>query len=187
MRLLAITAVFSVTLGLLGRAVGYASPWFALIAMFDFLGIIAFGRALFVVRIPRVLYEVSGWEARGRAYRALGVPAFGQLLRRSPLRRLNPTVYLHRSPTDAAEVLKQIERSEAAHWWAAVLVTPYMLYVAVQGWWGVVSWFVLIQILVNLYPILHLRWARIRLRRMIGDEGRRRAPMSGDDRPLNGR
>jgi hypothetical protein len=171
MRLLAITATFGVTLRLLGRAVGYASPWFALIAMFDFLGIIAFGRSLFVVRIPRVLYEVRGWEARGRAYRQLRVPAFGQLLRRSPLRFLNPTVYLHRSPTDVAEVLRQIEGSEAAHWWAAVLVTPYVLYVADQGWWSVVGWFVLIQILVNLYPILHLRWARIRLKRMIGHEG----------------
>jgi hypothetical protein len=169
----AVTVCFGVTLGLLGSALGYASPWFALIAMFDFLGIVAFGRSLFVVKIPRVLYEIRGWEISGRAYRKLMVPAFGRLLRRSPLRFLNPTVYLHRPQADVAPVFRQIEGSEAAHWWAALLVTPYMLYVVVRGWWGEAGWFVLIQTLVNLYPILHLRWARIRVKRMIGHEARR--------------
>jgi hypothetical protein len=49
---------------------------------------------------------------------------------------------LRRNAMDGTAVLRQIEGSEAAHWWAAVLVTPYVLFVAVRGRWGVVAGFV---------------------------------------------
>jgi hypothetical protein len=129
------------------------------------LGVIAFGRGLFHVTNPRIFYEVRAWEARGGIYRELRVPDFGRLLRRSPLRLLNPTVYLNRSPMGMIEALRQVEAAEAAHWWAAMLLCVFNS--AVQGWWGVVGWFVLIQIFGNLCPILHLRWVRIRLKPMI--------------------
>ena len=35
-----------------------------------------------------------------------------------------------------------------------------------QGRWTVVAWLMVIQIGFNLYPILHLRWARVRINRL---------------------
>lgn len=97
----------------------------------------------------------------------LGVPAFGELLRRTPLRYLQPLVYLKRYPGDPAKVQTQIEGAEAAHFWAAVLIIPYMVFACVKNWWGVLFWFMVVQVVGNVYPILHLRWVRGRLTRII--------------------
>ncbi len=59
----------------------------------------------------------------------------------------------------------QLESAEAPHFWAAALIVAYMAYACIQGWWSVVFWFALVQIAGNLYPILHLRWVRGRLKR----------------------
>lgn len=152
---------------MLRRAVGFASPWFALTTMFCFLGLVAFSRTLFLLKMPRSLREVRVWEVRSRFYRVLGVPAFGELLRRTPLRYLQPLVYLKRYPGDPAKVQTQIEGAEAAHFWAAVLIIPYMVFACVKNWWGVLFWFMVVQVVGNVYPILHLRWVRGRLTRII--------------------
>jgi hypothetical protein len=163
----AVTCSFIVSLFLLRRAVGFTSPWFALTTMFCFLGLVAFARSLFLLRLPVWLRQVRGWELRSRLYPVLGVPGFGQLLRRTPLRYLQPLVYLKRYPGDPAKVVAQIQGAEAAHFWAAALIIPYMVFACVQKWWGVVFWFTVIQVVGNVYPILHLRWVRGRLTKVI--------------------
>ena len=166
--LLAIAVAFGVSVNLFRRVFGFESPWFALLVMFCFLGLIAFARPLFLLGLPRWLREVRIWEVRGRFYRVLGVPVFGELLRRPPLRYLQPLVYLRRYPGDPARVLAQIEGAEAAHFWAAALIIPYMMFACVQNWWDVIFWFFIVQVVGNVYPILHLRWVRGRLSRVIG-------------------
>jgi hypothetical protein len=47
---LVVAAVFGVSLPLFGRVIGFTSPWFALIAMFCFLGLIGVARPLFVLK-----------------------------------------------------------------------------------------------------------------------------------------
>ncbi len=42
--LLVVAAAFAVSLAMLRRAVGLTSPWFAVMVMFNFLGLIAFAR-----------------------------------------------------------------------------------------------------------------------------------------------
>ena len=165
MALLAVAAVFVVTLTMLQRAVGFASPWFAVTAMFDFLGLVAVARPLLLLKLPGFLRQERAWETRGRLYMALGVPAFGALLRRTPLRHLNSFVYLKQCP-DASIVQAHIESSEAAHLYAAALIVPYIAYACVQGWWSAVAWIMAVQISFNLYPILHLRWVRVRMNRL---------------------
>ena len=165
--LFALTVAFAVSLLMLRRAVGFTSPWFALTTMFCFLGLVAFARPLFLLRLPSWLRPVRGWEMRSRLYRRLGVSAFGELLRRTPLRYLQPLVYLKRYPGDPARVQAQIEGAEAAHFWAAAVVIPYMVFAGVQNWWGVLFWFMVVQVVGNVYPILHLRWVRGRLTRVI--------------------
>ena len=165
--LFAVTVAFGVSLFMFRRAVGFTSPWFALTTMFCFLGLVAFARPLFLLRLPGWLRQVRTWEMRGRVYRVLGVSVFGELLRRTPLRYLQPLVYLKRYPGDPARVQTQIEGAEAAHFWATALVIPYMVYACVQNWWGVLFWFIVVQIVGNVYPILHLRWVRGRLTQVL--------------------
>jgi len=165
--LFAVTVAFAVSLNMLRRAVGFSSPWFALTTMFCFLGLVAFARPLLILTLPSFLRTVRVWEMRSRLYRVLGVSAFGELLRRTPLRYLQPLVYLKRYPGDPTMVQTQIEGAEAAHFWAAALVIPYMMFACVQNWWGVIFWFMIVQVVGNVYPILHLRWVRGRLTRVI--------------------
>ena len=162
-----VTTTFGVSLNLLRHAVGKTSPWFVLIAMFDFLGLAAFARPLFLLRMPPVLREVRAWEIHGLIYRRAGVAAFGALLQRSPLRYLNSHVYLRRYPDDLALAQRQMEAAEAAHFWAATLIIPYMIYAAMREWWSVIFGFMAVEMFVNVYPILHLRWVRGRLKRIL--------------------
>jgi hypothetical protein len=163
--LLVIAAVFAMSLALLGRAVGLTSPWFAVVAMFNFLGLLAFARPLFLLKLPGFLRKEREWETKGGIYKALGVPVFGALLRGTLLRYLNPLVYL-KQYRDPSIVQAQIESAEAAHLLAAALIVPYMVYACMQGSWSAVTWISVVQIGFNFYPILHLRWVRIRINRL---------------------
>lgn len=162
---LAMAAAFGFSLRMLGRALGYASPWFSLEVMLCILGLSAVARPLFRLRLPRGLRDVRDWESRGRVYQALAVPAFGTLLRRTPLRALNSQVYLSGAHNDASEVSTQIEAAEAAHWWAALGLMPGIAYATAQGRVKDLLVLALAQVAMNVYPILHLRWVRGRLQR----------------------
>jgi len=179
----AVTVAFGVSLIMLRRAIGFTSPWFALTTMFCFLGLVAFARPLFILKLPSFLRTVRVWEMRSRLYQVLGVSAFGELLRRTPLRYLQPLVYLKRYPGDPTMVQTQIEGAEAAHWWAAALLILYMVFACIQNWWGVIFWFTIFQVVGNVYPILHLRWVRGRLTRVIakklGNHAQERQPAKG--------
>jgi hypothetical protein len=164
--LVAVTAAFAGSLAMFRMAVGVASPWFGLTAMFCVLGVIAFARPLFLLRLPGFLRKARAGEARGALYEALRVPAFGALLRRTPLRGLNPMVYLSRNPDDPSAVLAQVESAEAAHLLAAAVLVPYVVHACVLRRWSAVAWLMAVQLGLNLYPILHLRWVRIRLGRL---------------------
>jgi hypothetical protein len=156
--------MFAVSLNLFRDAVGVTSPWFALLAMLCFLGLSAFARPLFLMRVPRSLAKLRSWEPE--YYCHLGVPAFGELLKRPPLRYLNPVVHLKTNQGDYSTVCRHIKATEAAHFWAALLVVPYMIYAALQHKWTALAGFVAIQVLGNIYPILHLRLVRGRLQRL---------------------
>jgi hypothetical protein len=173
--LVAVTAAFAGSLAMFRTAVGIASPWFGLIAMLCLLGVIAFARPLFLLRLPGLLRTPRPLEASGVPYKALRVPAFGALLRRTALRSLNPTVYLGRHRDDPSAVLVQVESAEAAHYLAAAVLVPYMVQACAQHRWSTVAWLAAVQIAFNLYPILHLRWVRIRLERVAVSVARRDA------------
>jgi Glycosyl-4,4'-diaponeurosporenoate acyltransferase len=165
--LLVVFAAFATSLALFERAVGPTSPWLAVMAMFTFLGLAAFARPLFLLKLPGFLRQERTWETQGELYKALHVSGFGALLRRAPLRYLNQLVYLRQSP-DPSIVHAQIESAEASHVLAAALLVPYLAYACVRGWWSAVASVMVVQIGFNVYPILHLRWARIRVGRLIG-------------------
>jgi hypothetical protein len=173
--LLAVILISGVSFAMLSGVIGITSPWLALLFMFDFLGIAKVAEPLFRLRMPRALRSLRRWEREGDVYRRLRVLSFGRLLRLAPLRYLNSGVYLDRERGGPLQVRLQAESSEATHFWAAVLFMPFVILAVLNGMWKIVAWFSLAQLVVNVYPILHLRHIRGRLDRTI-DRVRRNAP-----------
>ncbi|HET8948284.1 MAG TPA: hypothetical protein VFQ07_14995 [Candidatus Polarisedimenticolia bacterium] len=163
--LLATIAAFAVSLVMFQQAVGPGSPWMGLLLMLCLLGTARIAEPIHRLRVPGVLREIRPWERGGDLYEAMAVPQFGGALRTTPLRLLNPNVYFsRRSP---AEVVRQLEAAEASHLWATLLLMPWLVWCAVSGRWAVFALLLVVQVLGNVYPILHLRWARGRLERVV--------------------
>jgi hypothetical protein len=173
---------FAVSFVLLRRVIGSSSPWLGLLLMFYFLGLIKIAEPLLLLRVPPPLREVRTAEAESAIYRNLRVPSFGRLLKNTPLRFLNTAVYLPHGRSNLGRLLRLAEAAEAAHLWAAVLFLPYIAYVWWSGQRGVATFFLVIQILFNIYPILHLRLVRARLARLERRRPRAPAPLSAMDR-----
>jgi hypothetical protein len=163
MILAATLAAFAFSLEMIRRVVGAASPWFGLQLMLCVLGVVAMARPLFLPRVPGPLRTTRPWERHPAHYRRLLVPAFGALLRRTPLRYLNIEVYLHAAAGDGYAVRAQVEAAEAAHWLAGLVLLPYLALAAMERRWGALAVLAAVQVVGNLYPILHLRWTRLRL------------------------
>ena len=97
------------------QLLGADSPWLALLLMFCFLGIAKTAEPLFTLRMPSRLRPLRSCEYSGTVYQALGVKAFGRFLRGTPLRYLNPSVFLSHQRTDLMRVLRLVEAAEASH------------------------------------------------------------------------
>ena len=176
MRFLAVAAGYTAAFFALQRAMPFslASPWFVFVAMVCVLGLAFVAQPIVMLRMPPSLRAVREWEYTGGLYQALRAPAFGRLLRRTPLRQFNRDVYLRGRRDDAARVGAELEAAEASHLLAAVLVLPYMIYLGLRHAWAPLAWITLAQALVNLYPIMHLRLARHRLDRVARARASRR-------------
>lgn len=153
-----------------GYAAGVDSPWFAASAGFTLLGLLDLSRHF--VRLPPILGHARPWEARSRAYRLLGVQAFGSLLRRPPFRLLNRRVY-RVATRNFQGLVRELEEAEASHTIAFLLVALYMVLAAGKGWWPAFAGLATLNLAANLYPILHLRLARARLATLAGRRARR--------------
>lgn len=160
-------AGFAASLVLLQRVLGASSPWLGLLGMFYLLGLSKVAEPLFLLRMPRALREIRRSETDGALYRRLLVPSFGKLLRDTPLRYLNLAVYLTRKQPHLTQLYRLTEAAEAAHFWAASLFTPYIGYVWWAGHRREAVLFLVVQVLGNVYPILHLRLVRGRLNRIL--------------------
>lgn len=164
---LAVLLVFAVSFVLLSQVIGITSPWLVLLLMFYFLGLAKVAEPLFVLGMPGALRPLRNWELEGDVYRRLGVFGFGRLLRQTPLSYLNSAMYLDRGGRDPLQVRRLAESAEATHFWAVVVFMPYIAFAGLIGRWNVVAGFLLAQLFVNVYPILHLRHVRGRLDRVI--------------------
>jgi hypothetical protein len=162
--LTSVITVFGVSFVMLSNVIGIHSPWLILLLMFYFLGIAKVAEPLFKLRMPSSLYAIREWERDEVWIRRLCVFNFGRMLRHTPLRFFNANVYLSRRKPDMSRVLMHAESAEATHFWAAVLFTPLMVYVAFSQPWLVVAVFLIVQVLFNIYPILHLRQTRSRIK-----------------------
>ena len=165
-KLVVIAAFLAACFVMLARVIGYGSPWLGLLLMFYFMALAKSAESLFVLRLPRALRAVEPGLPDDRLYRWLGVHGFGALLRNTPLRYLNNSVYRSAGRRSLAELRRQAESAEATHFWAAVLFTPYIVYVGARGLVAEAILFAAVQVAFNVYPILHLRIVRARLGRV---------------------
>ncbi|MFK2890865.1 glycosyl-4,4'-diaponeurosporenoate acyltransferase CrtO family protein [Dyella flagellata] len=166
-------AVFGIGFVMLARVLGFQSPWLWLQAMFFFLGLAKTAQPLFMLRMPSAIRAVSPQAAASRRHDWLGVRRFGEFLRNSPNRHLNRSVYLTKGRRNFADLSRQLESSEAIHFWAAVLFTPYIAYIGFKGYIAETVLFLVIQVVFNIYPVLHLRLVRARLSHLLGEDKRR--------------
>jgi hypothetical protein len=164
--LLAVVLAFAVSYAMLAEVIGTTSPWLALLLMFYFLAVAKVAEPLFMLTMPGMLYPLRQWETDHDVVRRFAIRGFGRLLRKTPLRYLNAEVYFNRGQRDPAQVRRHVESSEAAHFWAGLLFTPCIAYLALDGRWIIAAVFLIAQMLVNVYPVLHLRYVRGRLDRL---------------------
>ncbi|SFL10296.1 glycosyl-4,4'-diaponeurosporenoate acyltransferase CrtO family protein [Lysobacter sp. cf310] len=162
-KLVLVAIFFAVTFIMLADVIGYGSPWLGLLLMFYFMGLAKIAEPLFVLRMPGALREVDPALPKAPLYRRLGVHGFGSLLRNTPLRYFNASVYRLGGKRSLAALQAQAASAEATHFWAAVLFTPYIVYLGARGYLAEAALFVVVQIAFNVYPILHLRIVRARL------------------------
>jgi hypothetical protein len=169
--LLATFLAFGASMLMMQRAIGIASPWMVLLFFFCFLSLAKVAQPIYMLRLPESVRGIRPWELEGDPYRRLAVPQFGLFLKRTPLRLLNSSVYVSRSRPDRSSICRQIESAEAIHFWAAILLMPYLVFGLWARKWGVVAGFAAVQIFGNAYPIMHLRYVRGRLDRILRSRG----------------
>jgi hypothetical protein len=170
--LVATGAGFAVSFVLFRQAVGSDSPWLGLFLMFCVLGMAKMAEPLFALRMPGRLRDLRAWERSRVVQRALGIRAFGRLLRGTPLRYLNASLYLSREPGNVEHVVRLVEAAEASHWWAALVLLPWIGFAAAAGRYVAVMVLLLVQVVWNVYPILHLRLVRSRLLGLLAGRAR---------------
>jgi hypothetical protein len=124
-------------------------------------------------RLPSTLSKIRPWEQAGSIYRRLGVQRFGEFLRNSPHRYLNAGTYLSPEAPDLRGLYRRAASAEATHFYAAVLFTPYIGYLALSGQSSMGTFFLAVQLLFNVYPILNLRVLRSRLKEVLRRQHRR--------------
>jgi hypothetical protein len=161
-----VTAGYGLVVILVGRLApeAFRSPWFVVAAMICVLGLAFVARPILPLRLPRALAAVRTWECA--SYRRLGAAAFGNLLRDTRLRHLNTFVYRRAADNDFARLEAELEAAESAHLLSTALVVPFMLRLAVRReWWSLLG-VAAAAVLVNIYPVMHLRLARRRVQRL---------------------
>lgn len=92
-----------------------------------------------------------------------GVRLFGALLRNTPLRSLGGPVYLTTPGQDLRTALRGIHDAEKVHLAALLFCCPWLVFWAAQGRWMSVICAFAVHVPLNLYPILHLRYATGRI------------------------
>ncbi len=148
-------------------SLGFRSPAFALAANWLIVAWVAVIGSAIRWRLPDAYLRLRAWERDGRLYRRLGVPLFGTLVRHTPLRTLTPDAYLSGRPGRIGIVLERSAHAEAVHVWIFLLVLPLVLYGVVRGWFDAAGWLLLVNGVLNLYPVLQQRMIRGRLERAL--------------------
>jgi len=112
-------------------------------------------------------YRLRRWERSGRFFTCLGVPLFRTLVRRTPLSRFNRALPSAWHSGDPERMEEETRTAEAAHLVAffLVLALAACALFARHAHWAV--WLAVLDVPLNLYPVLLQRDHRHRLFEMV--------------------
>jgi len=108
-------------------------------------------------------FRLRSWERSGRLHRALGVPLFRALVRRGPLSIFNRTLPGAWHNGDPALIERETRAAEAGHGIAFCIVLGLAILALVRGETARAVWLIVLDLPMNLYPVLLQRDHRVRL------------------------
>ena len=157
--------VLVVALLLALRWLGPASGWFAVVVVWWPMVWVGTMSRLVQLRLPEGLHALRPFERDGRVYERVGVPLAKRVLRRGVLARFNPHLHLpsERTPAQLEQLARRMRVAEAGH---TVLFTATLLVVthaAVRGWWTAAVLTLVLDVVMNGYPVMLQRYNRARL------------------------
>jgi len=120
------------------------------------------------IRFGRGYYQVHRFERSGRLYEWLGVRAFQRFLRRSGLHGRTVFPGYVAGPDGASTLVAATLGLETAHLLIFVVLGAVATDFAWRGWWDTAGWLLLFNIVHNAYPVLSLRYVRVRAARIFG-------------------
>lgn len=164
-------AMASLVLAVLLAALGSATDGGAFIrAALANLAVVAWSSFVLPLRgLPRFdeYFELRPWERSGRLYRALGVELFRALVRRGPLSIFNRALPAAWHSGDPERIEHEARASEAGHGVAFVIVLALALLSIVRGDGPRAAWLAVLDVPMNLYPVLLQRSHRVRLAQLV--------------------
>jgi hypothetical protein len=135
--------------------------------------VLAFTEAL-KSQLTSSYYNEKGWERRGKIYEPLGINFFRKLLVWIGWEKLNKKATPIEKNTKALMNLRyQTKKSELGHVIIFIIVLGFNVFVAFK--FGVLKslWLLILNVLLNLYPIFLQRYNRPRIERAINLSKRR--------------
>lgn len=116
-------------------------------------------------------YALRAWERSGRVFHWLGVPLFRAIVRRGPLSFSNRALPAAWQSGDPARIERETRAAEGGHAIAFLIVLALAAVSLVRGAPGRAAWLVVLDIPMNLYPVLLQRDHRHRLQDLLRSGG----------------
>ncbi len=113
--------------------------------------------------LPPGYYRLRPFEIDSRLYRRLGVVRFKWLLFKSRVELLNFSARLSHGRTGLHDLERGITEAETDHAIALLVMVLITIDAAVNAWWALASWLLLVNVVANVYPIMLQRHNRARL------------------------
>ena len=157
------TAASACALFAFGKALGERSQVYAAMVMILITSWAAVLQSVLQLPVPRFVLRVRSAEFAVLRSPWTGVRSFGALLRNTPLRHLGGRVYLWDVGRDPLAVLRGIHDAETVHLLALLFCCPWLVFWGIQGRWMSIVWGLAVHVPLNVYPILHLRYATWRI------------------------
>ena len=112
-------------------------------------------------------YHIRDCEKSGHIYERLGIRLLKKLLRRGPLSILNPELRLSEGRSALSKLDQKMRGAETGHVVVFVTMLTITAYPLLQGWWKATAWWLLFNVLINIYPVMLQRYNRARLELLV--------------------
>ena len=130
--------------------------------------------------LPDSYFRPRAFELSGRLYEAAGVHRFGRFMMHGDymnrrIRRIIPGYRFVGGRDSLHRVETHTRESERGHLVWLLSGVPPTIYAMVSGWLKFAAYFVAVNIILNIYPILLQRYTRARICRILRDQSLGRA------------